>query len=71
MKEIYISQIDDFVAVPAKNRFEHKEAKALDLIESNGQWYGDLLTAHKDLTRAGPSWLIACAIMGGNKLAEV
>lgn len=31
-EEVYLSQIDDFIAVSAKNCFEHEEAEARHLI---------------------------------------
>ena len=56
-EEIDLGKIDDFVAVPAENRFEHKEAETDRLIEADRQWHREFLPVDEDFDQSGPVML--------------
>src|SRR4030095_16087480 len=51
-EEIDLSQIDDFVAAPAENCFEHEQAEALHLLKGNRRRHGELLPTHDDFDQS-------------------
>src|SRR5207249_213849 len=52
-EEIDLCQIDDLVAAPAENRFEHEEAQAGHLLEGDRRRHGELLAVDEDLDKSG------------------
>src|SRR5213593_3960537 len=51
-EEIDLCQIDDLVAAPAENRFEHEEAQAGHLLEGDRRRHGELLAVDEDLVES-------------------
>jgi hypothetical protein len=52
VKEIDLCQIDDFVAPPTENGFEHEEAEAGHLLEADRRRHGELLSRHGNLDQS-------------------
>src|SRR6266498_5479273 len=48
VKEIDLCQIDDFVAAPTENRFEHEEAEAGHLLKTDRRRHGEFLPGYEN-----------------------
>ena len=52
MKEIDLRQINDFVAPPTENGFEHEEAETGHLLEADRRRHGELLAGYGNLDQS-------------------
>ena len=52
-EEVDFGQIDDFVAVPAENRFEHEEAEARHLLKTDRRGHREFLPMDEDFDQSG------------------
>jgi hypothetical protein len=52
-EKIDLCKIDNFIAVPAENRFEHEEAEAGYLLKADRRRHGEFLPVHEDFDQSG------------------
>src|SRR5260370_40354211 len=52
-EEVDLSQIDDFVAAPAENCFEHEKAEAGHLLKADRRRHGEFLPVYRDFNQRG------------------
>src|SRR5258708_20671083 len=63
-EQIDFRQIDDFIAAPAQNRFNRKQAEALYLLRGNRRWHGQFLPVYKNFDQG---WAVMLQGLGNHR----